>query len=524
MTSVGPLPRTSVRAFPAHPCADRYYAGGSVEECRVRLMRAIERGDGPALLIGAAGMGKTMLLGVLAESLAGRFRLVSIASTQLCTRKALLQAILFGLDLPYADRDEGELRLALAEYVQDAERCPSGVALLIDEAQALPVRLLEELRIVSNAARGGEPLVRLVLAGSSALEEQFASTELESFNQRLAARCYLAPLSYGETLQYVRAHVAAAGAEPHELFDQAALDSVYAASDGVPRLINQVCDRAIVMAIDERAETVSQRLIQAAWSDLHQLPAPWHTPEPSLGEPESSVVEFGVLADIDDDAQALAAEAEPPAGELKLPMVEPPRQGEWNADRALEAFGFSYAPAKPLPPADEPAPAKDKSAPKPAPTRTPDASELFGEGYDEEEVVIDRFVSIEAVFTPTTPSVVNRQDQSIGAEIGRHERPVVEAEPAQAAAADQLESIVDEADGEGFHVLSMQRREPVAVEPLEEAALEEGTVLDEDEQADGADEADVLIIERDPAPVTTVKPPVERREYRQLFASLRRCD
>ena len=83
--------------------------------------------------------------------------------------------------------------------------------LLVDEAQALPPALLDELRVMTNLVRGGVPRVRLVLAGSAALEEAFASLELESFSQRLSARCYLAPLSREETSQFIRAQVAASG-------------------------------------------------------------------------------------------------------------------------------------------------------------------------------------------------------------------------------------------------------------------------------------------------------------------------
>ncbi|MEM9186138.1 MAG: AAA family ATPase [Planctomycetota bacterium] len=507
---------------------DRYFAAGSIEECRGRLMRAVERGDGPALLVGAPGMGKTMLLSVLAESLDDHFEVVSIASTQLCTRRALLQAILFGLGMPYHDREEGELRLALVERLQNSQACPNGAVLLIDEAQALPVRLLEELRVLTNLARDGHPLVRLVLAGAPSLEEQFASTELESFNQRLAARCYLAAFNYGDTLQYVRAHVAAAGGEfagMDDLFDADALDSVFAASDGVPRLINQVCDRAIVMAVEQGKAAIDQQLVQAAWSDLHQLAAPWHTPEVAIAAPESSVVEFGVLAGADDEGPS--TELAPDASDAAAPA------GDWNADDALATL-----PEPPIAaPVAGPEPIAVEPTPQATPYATPDAAALFGEGFDEEEVVIDRFASLESAFTATTPAVTNREDRSFSAEVEIHavETHAVDL-PAAGAAVEPpppVESMESDAPVEAD--VTNAATTP-ASEEVDEAADDPMTVLALPQTLDDAStttadtdvpegyesDADVLIIERDPAPQGMPAAGAHRQEYRQLFANLRR--
>ena len=120
--------------------------------------------------------------------------------------------------------------------------------LLVDEAQSLSPALLDELRVMTNLVHGGAPRVRLVLAGSAALEESFANVELESFSQRLSTRCYLAPMTRNETSQYIRAQIAASGGDPDELFVEDAAGAVFEATDGVPRLVNQLCDRALVMA------------------------------------------------------------------------------------------------------------------------------------------------------------------------------------------------------------------------------------------------------------------------------------
>lgn len=581
------------RAFPPVPRNDLYFPGESIEECRGRIVRCLERGDGPAMVIGAAGMGKSLLLEVVAQNVAERFNVVRIASTQLCTRRALLQSILFGLGLPYQNRDEGELRLALVSGLEAGADRLAGTALLIDEAQALPVRLLEELRILSNLQRDGESLVRIVLAGNGALEEQFTSTELEAFNQRLAARCYLAPLSYGETHQYVRAHVAAAGGDPETTFTTGAIDSVYSASDGVPRLVNQVCDRALLMAEDRGAKTIDQGLIQAAWSDLHQLPAPWHTPEPTLASPESDVIEFGVLPGGEDEEAAIEEltgaayattvfDGEP---ELPLPAETTTTDGDWNADAALwevahlaktvdktldeiegaveEACDKNRAPkdrwkfeeceqeqainapqeaAEPQAPEhaqevslDERIAEERRVDPEPSAAAvedlqeelaydlTPDAATLFGQEFEEEEIVIDRFASLRAVVSPTAPLVTNSEDKGFGALVKEHvlEEPV--AKEADESLADDCIDWSDTAEDldDTINVYSLSG-EVDSEDDGEQSGVLRGP------RAGSEDDSDVLIIEPDaPAEGEALEgglgaPAVHRQEYRQLFANLRR--
>lgn len=417
MSTLGVPTKATERAFPPCPRADRYFPAPVFEEARQRLEACVERGEGPALLIGAAGVGKTMLVEVLAESLADRFTVVQLAGSQLCTRRALLQALLSGLGLPYRQRDEGELRLALADHLKNPQECPAGVAVLVDEAHMLPTRLLEELRVLTNLARRGEPLVRMVLAGGPGLEEAFAEPALEAFNQRVAARCYLAPLTYAETRGYVRSQTAAAGADPDQVFDGPALDAVHSATDGVPRLINQVCDRSLALAVEHDRSRVDAQLVQLAWADLHQLPAPWHTPSPSTPEaagptqisaPRAAVssgasqgiVEFGVLEDSVADSHAWQASPVPSAG-------------LWNADQALQRVGAeaplatrgAQAPAVPFVSRGESLVEEELD----------EAADPFGEDFAEEELVIDRFAAIEESFRPATPVVANRHDPGFSA-------------------------------------------------------------------------------------------------------------
>jgi type II secretory pathway predicted ATPase ExeA len=323
-----PLTNEQRRAFLSAPDPRRYYAAGAIEEARQRIVRSIARSEGPALVVGAVGTGKSLLLAVLAEQFEPRMSVVTLTGAQLCTRRALLQMILGALHLPYRHMDEGELRLSILEHLRGGPK-PRRILVLVDEADALPTRLLEELRVLTNVVDHGTPLVSLVLAGGPVLEERFADPQLDKFSQRLACRCYLAPLTREETFQYIRSQVSAVGVKPEKWFDPEALAAVHAATGGVPRLVNQLGDQLVWLIEETGCQPLDAALVQQAWSDLQQLPAPWNTDahsslsspsSASVGahvpaDPNSGVIEFGEL-DEPFEAQGTTAPAHDKAVEL----------------------------------------------------------------------------------------------------------------------------------------------------------------------------------------------------------------
>ena len=299
------LLQSADRPFRATPDTKFYFPSDSIEQARQTVVRAVLRAEGPCLVLGGAGLGKTMLGQVIADDVCGRFDIVKLHASGLCSRRALLQSILFELQLPYRGLSEGELRMSIMDRLSPSpETAPSGILLLVDEAHTLSPKLLEELRLLTNFARNGQPRARLVLIGNMRLEDTFAHPQMDSFNQRLAARCYLQPMSRDQTMDFVRHQLRAVQVEPATLVTNDALRTLYAASEGVPRLVNQVMDHALVFGITTGQCPISAALIEEAWSDLQQLPAPWH----SSNAPEkpnavsTGQIEFGELRDEDEES------------------------------------------------------------------------------------------------------------------------------------------------------------------------------------------------------------------------------
>ena len=255
----------------AMPRTQFYHPARVIDAALHGIERAIRRAEGIGLVVGPPGTGKSLLLAKVGESVGDDFRVALLSGTSICTRRALWQSILANLGQPYRGIDEAELRIALAELVRELAATGSGLVILVDEAHTLPLRLLEELRLLANMPTP-LPAVHIVLAGTSAVEERLGSPKMESFAQRIAVRAYLEPLDHAETVAYLRTQTRAAGLDWERCFESGCDDAVYSTADGVPRLINQVCDQALVLVAGV-GRRVRPTDILAAWQEIQRLPA-----------------------------------------------------------------------------------------------------------------------------------------------------------------------------------------------------------------------------------------------------------
>ena len=381
--------------FAATPQTYFYFSASAIESAKKTLSRCIQRCEGPVLVIGEAGTGKTLLCQLLQEQFSQEFSVCHLANSRLCSRRTLLQAILYELGLEYREMKEGELRLQLIDFICSNSKAKEGLLLLVDEAHSIPNPLLEEMRMITNLVRDGKSRVRLVLTGLPYLEERFASPKLASFSQRIAARCYLDTLTWTETAEYIRFQITRAGANIESVMDENAMRAVYAATDGVPRLINQLCDHSLVMAAANSCKPATSTTIQEAWTDLQQLPAPnFETDSLPIEKTDNSFIEFGSLDEAELNApDAPKATAEPIPGQ-SISDRNSTLSSYIDATEEMEKqnnLELTESPSKPK--------LKIQHGPIHNESEFVDSNEVptnnpFAEPFAEEEVIIDRFVSL----------------------------------------------------------------------------------------------------------------------------------
>lgn len=238
------------------------------------LIAGIRRREGILVLTGEVGTGKTTLCRSVLESL-DRKTFAAFVPDPMLSREDLLKTLLvdFGVvsvDDIKADRLRGasrtDLSYTLCEFLASLHPLRAFAVVMIDEAQNLPMTLLEEIRILCDLERG-EKLLQLVLVGQPELQAQLSEPEMRQVRQRISVRCKLDPLAQDEVRPYVSHRLGVAG-NSEIAFDEDAIRLIYAASEGIPRVINLLCDRALSRAASGGVTTVRTDHIFGAADDL----------------------------------------------------------------------------------------------------------------------------------------------------------------------------------------------------------------------------------------------------------------
>ena len=273
MSSPKSFYRLASRPFMTVPRVGSFHPSPDATKAIDGLLRVVKRAEGIGLLVGPTGCGKSLLLSCLRERLESDYAVAILSGARICTRRGLWQSILSDLDEAYRGLDEEELRIGLVDRIRGLAATGSGLVVLVDESHTLPRRLLEELRLLTGVVTA-YPAVHLVLAGTIRLEEMLGEPDLEGIAQRIAVRGYLEALDYEETCRYVRTQMYCAGLDWDTKFEPECDAVVFSLTEGVPRLINQLCDQAMRLAEQRNAEQAGKHDLASAWEEIQCLPAP----------------------------------------------------------------------------------------------------------------------------------------------------------------------------------------------------------------------------------------------------------
>jgi general secretion pathway protein A len=231
------------------------------------LLYGITSQKGLMALIGDVGTGKTTLCRALLRELPSDVQSALVLNPHLSDVE-LVGTILDDLGIERRGATKGELMTALNQHLLAAGEEGKTVVVVLDEAQQMSVEALEQIRILSTLETATRKLLQIVLVGQPELEEKLCRRELRQLDQRIGIRCYLTPLSRKDTFRYVEHRLRIAGLAGAVPFSRAALARVYHWSGGVPRVINLLCDRALMAAFSARAREVTPAVVRTAARNL----------------------------------------------------------------------------------------------------------------------------------------------------------------------------------------------------------------------------------------------------------------
>jgi general secretion pathway protein A len=255
------------KPFNVTPNPRFFYTNPGYQEAYANLLYGIRERKGFLVLTGEVGTGKTTILRRLMENLESTIRFVFFYNTTL-TFEELLSFICEELGL----RVHGDGQLpkiqALNEFLLEQLKKGSTGVLFIDEAQNLSEKVLENLRLLSNLETSKEKLLQIVMAGQPELEKKLDQPELRQLKQRIFLQWRLEPLSEEEVEAFIDYRVKAVGCKRNDLFSRDAVRQIAFYSKGIPRLINIICDNALLIAYGASQKRVSADIISEVACDL----------------------------------------------------------------------------------------------------------------------------------------------------------------------------------------------------------------------------------------------------------------
>jgi type II secretory pathway predicted ATPase ExeA len=225
------------------------------------LKYGIQARKGLILLTGEVGTGKTTLINRLLDQFGEQHTPTAFIFNSHLEISHLFDFILADFGVPPDSGSNNNALMRLNQWLLERYRAGETPVLVVDEAQGLPTRVLEEIRMLLNLETPREKLLQIVLVGQPELEARIKRPELRQIKQRVALRCKTAPLDLSETHDYIQTRLEIAGANGKPVFAPQAIDAVYFYSRGIPRVINLLCENALINAYEIHVQPVPVHIV-----------------------------------------------------------------------------------------------------------------------------------------------------------------------------------------------------------------------------------------------------------------------
>jgi type II secretory pathway predicted ATPase ExeA len=238
------------------------------QEALSGLIYSVCTRPGLTVLAGEAGTGKTTLLYSLLGLLEKRQVVTAVCTNPTLTREEFYDLLMMKFGVECGSTLKSRQLTALEETIRHNRAEGRASLLIVDEAQRLSTELLEEVRLLLNMETATEKLLHIIVAGQPELEEVLRKPELRQLKQRVSSVCRLHPLSITELREYLNHRLTRAGLVTQDLFPAQVLDLVYGYTQGIPRLINSLCDAALQTGFALQSPKITDAIIDEAARDL----------------------------------------------------------------------------------------------------------------------------------------------------------------------------------------------------------------------------------------------------------------
>jgi general secretion pathway protein A len=283
--------------FNVNPDPRYLYLTRHTQEALACLTYGIQSRRGFILLTGEVGTGKTTLLNKLLDWLRGQRVATAFVFNSRLDVPQLFDYMLADFGIECDSQLKSQVLLRLYQWLLDRYRAGETAVLIIDEAQNLSTQVLEEIRLLTNLETATAKLLQIVLAGQPELQQKLALPEMRQLKQRITLRCKTQPLTLEETSAYIAQRLKIAGSNGHEIFSPEALQAVHEYARGIPRVINLLCDHALISAFVDQQQQVGSVLIEGVAREFDLLQPEPEQPGMGGGELMDTLRSVAVLTE-----------------------------------------------------------------------------------------------------------------------------------------------------------------------------------------------------------------------------------
>jgi general secretion pathway protein A len=258
----------SENPFSLSPDPAFFYRSEQHEEALANLVYGVQARKGFIVLSGEVGTGKTTMLECLRDYLEAQYMEFAFIFNSRINTEQFFEMIAYDLDLPCPRTSKTEVLFALNQLLVEQAQEGRTVVLIVDEAHNLEWDVLEEIRLLGNLENRNGKLLQIILAGQPELDRKLDAPNLRQLKQRIVLRCNLQPFTLRDAMEYMESRLEIAGMPKQEIFSEEMMAEIHLRSQGIPRVINAICDNLLLTAFAQELKVCNVEMLDEVCKDM----------------------------------------------------------------------------------------------------------------------------------------------------------------------------------------------------------------------------------------------------------------